>query len=88
MKIKINFFAEPSEPNVKPSLIACPTGDFASLEEARPIALADGNKPAIMAHSIIIDSLDDASLSEQWIRDSPLSPTAKYPRAEAALRDI
>ena len=69
MKIKINFFAEPSEPNVKPSLIACPTGDFASLEEARPIALADGNKPAIMAHSIIIESLDDASLSEQWIRD-------------------
>ena len=60
MKIRINFFAEPSEPNV---LIACPTGDFASLEEARPIALADGNKPAIMAHSIIIESLDDASLS-------------------------
>ena len=51
MKIRINFFAEPSEPNVEPSLIACPTGDFASLEEARPIALADGNKPAIMAHS-------------------------------------
>ena len=50
MKIRINFFAEPSEPNV---LIACPTGDFASLEEARPIALADGI----------------ASLSEQWIRD-------------------
>ena len=66
MKIRINFFAEPSEPNV---LIACPTGDFASLEEARPIALADVNKPAIMAHSIIIESLDDASLSEQWIRD-------------------
>jgi hypothetical protein len=44
-------------------------GDFASLEEARPIALADGNTPAIMAHSIIIESLDDASLSEQWIRD-------------------
>jgi hypothetical protein len=32
MKIRINFFAKPSEPNVKPSLIACPTGDFASLE--------------------------------------------------------
>ena len=47
MKIRINFFAEPPEPNVKPSVIACPTGDFASLEEARPIALADGNKPAI-----------------------------------------
>jgi hypothetical protein len=31
--------------------------------------LADGNTPAIMAHSIIIESLDDASLSEQWIRD-------------------
>jgi hypothetical protein len=65
MKIKINFFAKPSEPNVEPPLIACPTGDFA----VRPIALADGNKPAIMAHSIIIESLDDASLSEQWIRD-------------------
>jgi hypothetical protein len=69
MKIRINFFAEPPEPNGKPSVIACPTGDFASLEEARPIALADGNKPAIMAHSIVIESLDDASLSEQWIRD-------------------
>ena len=69
MKIRINFFAEPPEPNGKPSVIACPTGDFASLEEARPIALADGNKPAIMAHSIIIEYLDDASLSEQWIRD-------------------
>jgi hypothetical protein len=69
MKIRINFFAEPPEPNVKPSVIACPTGDFESLEEARPIALADGNKPAIMAHSIVIESLDDASLSEQWIRD-------------------
>jgi hypothetical protein len=69
MKIRINFFAEPSQADAEPSLIACPTGDFASLEEARPIALADGNKPAIMAHSIIIGSLDDASLSEQWIRD-------------------
>jgi hypothetical protein len=25
--------------------------------------LADGNKPAIMAHSIVIESLEDASLS-------------------------
>ena len=69
MKVRINFFAKPSEPSATPSLIAYPTGDFASLEEARPIALADGNTPAIMAHSIIIESLDDASLSEQWIRD-------------------
>jgi hypothetical protein len=44
-------------------------GRFCKSEEARPIALADGNTPAIMAHSIIIESLDDASLSEQWIRD-------------------
>ena len=69
MRIRINFFAKPSEPGAEPSLISYPTGEFMNLEEARSIALADADKPTIMASSVIIESLDDLSLSERWTRD-------------------
>ena len=69
MKLKINFFDKPSGPNVAPTVIAYPTGDFASLEDARNIALADADSPTIRAHSVIIESTDDPSVSERWVRE-------------------
>jgi hypothetical protein len=70
MKLRFKFFDKPSAPNAVPSLVAHPTGDFEGLEQARQVALADADTPAIMAHSVIIESVDDPSLSEQWVRDS------------------
>jgi hypothetical protein len=69
MKLRINFFAKPSGPNVAPYPIAYPSGIFGSLEEARKIAFADADKPTIRAHSIIIETEEDASISERWARD-------------------
>jgi hypothetical protein len=67
MTYRINFFAEPSEPNAAPRLIAHPTRDFADLEEARVHAFAAANNPTIMASSLTIDS--DDGTTEQWVCD-------------------
>jgi hypothetical protein len=53
MKFTIQFFDKPSGPNVPPTILAHPSGDFGSLDEARKIALTDADKPTIMAHSIL-----------------------------------
>jgi hypothetical protein len=42
MKLRIHFFDKPSGPNAPPTILAHPSGDFGSLDEARKIALADG----------------------------------------------
>jgi hypothetical protein len=68
MKLRINFFAKPSAPNVTPSSIAHPTGDFDSLDEARRNAHLYAGNPKIMAHSFLIEA-DDGTISEMWVRD-------------------
>ena len=70
MKFTILFFDKPSGPNTSPTILAHPSGDFESLDDARKFALADADKPTIMAHSILIESTDDASISETWVRDA------------------
>jgi hypothetical protein len=69
MNLTINFFGKPTGPGVLPILISCPSGDFPTLEDARLIAFGDADRPTIMAHSILIESTDDASISETWVRD-------------------
>jgi hypothetical protein len=69
MKLRFKFFDKPSAPNAPPSLVAYPTGDFEELEQARQVALADADTPTIMAHSVIIEFIDDPSVSERWVRD-------------------
>ena len=67
MKLRISFYAEPSD--VHPQILANPTGDFVSLESAREIAFKDANTPTVRAHSIIIETVDDGSVAERWVRD-------------------
>jgi hypothetical protein len=50
--------------------LAHPSGDFGSLDEARKIALADADRPTIMAYSILIESTlarARCALSAEWI---------------------
>jgi hypothetical protein len=67
MKLRISFYAEPWDAH--PQILASPTEDFESLESAREIAFEDANKPDIRAHSIIIETVDDGSVEERWVRD-------------------
>ena len=69
MKLSIHFFDKPSGPNA-PTIQSYRSRDFRSLYEARKIALADADRPTIMAHSILIESTDHASISETWVRDA------------------
>jgi hypothetical protein len=67
---RFKFFDKPSVPNAPPSLVASPTVNFESLEHGgRQMALADADTPTIMAHSVIIEFVDDPSVSERWVRD-------------------
>jgi hypothetical protein len=70
MKFRIHFFDKQSGPNAPPTILAHPSRDFGSLDEARKIALADADRPTIMAYSILIESTDDVSISETWVRDA------------------
>jgi hypothetical protein len=70
MKLRIHFFDKPSGPNAPSTILAHPSRDFGSLDEARKIALTDADRPTIMAYSILIESTDDASISETWVRDA------------------
>jgi hypothetical protein len=67
MKLRISFYAESSDPH--PQILANPTGDFESLTNARETAFEDANKPDMRAHSIIIETVDDGSVEERWVRD-------------------
>ncbi len=69
MKLKFNFFAKPSAVGAAPSLLASPTGEFANLKVAQKLAFADADNPKIMAHSIVIESIDDDSVNEAWVRE-------------------
>jgi len=67
MKLRISFYAEPSDAH--PHILANPTGNFESLKDARETAFEDANKPDMRAHSIIIETVDDGSVEERWVRD-------------------
>jgi hypothetical protein len=69
MQIRVNFFDKPAGQGAQRILVSYPTGDFTNLKEAREIAFADADKPTILAQSVIIESVDDPSLSEHWTRD-------------------
>jgi hypothetical protein len=82
MKLRINFFAEPSGPNVAPSSIANSTGDFDTLEDARKIALSYAENPTIRAHSVLFES-DDRTISERWVRDGAGWRPEDAPRSQS-----
>jgi hypothetical protein len=67
MKLRITFYAESSDAH--PNILANPTADFESLTDARETAFKDANKPDMRAHSIIIETVDDGSVDERWVRD-------------------
>jgi hypothetical protein len=67
MKLRISFYGESSDAH--PNILANPTGDFKSLTDARETAFEDANKPDMRAHSIIIETVDDGSVEERWVRD-------------------
>src|SRR5262245_27273708 len=67
MKLKITFYAESSDAH--PNILANPTGNFESLTDARESASEDANKRDMRAHLIIIETVDDGSVEERWVRD-------------------
>ena len=69
MKLRISCYAEQSAQDPHPQVLHNPTGDFELLESARKTAFEDANKPVIRAHSILIETVDDGSVEERWVRD-------------------
>ena len=47
MKFRISYFAKPSGPGVVPVLLAAPTRDFGTVDDARKAAVADADNPKI-----------------------------------------
>ena len=81
MNLRINFFAKPSTPNAAPSSIAYPTGTLRAWEPPGRSLSADADKPTIVAHSILIESVDEDIVSEHWFREGTAwkSPDASTP---------
>ena len=69
MKFKISYFAKPSAPGAMPALVAAPTGDFNTVDDARRAAIADADKIGL-ADSIIIDPI-----GERWVKGERLVRT-------------
>jgi len=67
MKLRITFYAESSDAH--PDILANPTGNFETLSDARETAFEDANKPDVRAHSLIIETVEDGSVEERWVRD-------------------
>jgi hypothetical protein len=68
MKFRISYFAKPSALGATPTLLAAPTGDFNTVDDARKAAVADADKFA--ADSIIIDPI-----GERWVKGERLVKT-------------
>ena len=66
MKFRISYFAKPSAPGAVPALLAAPTGDFNTVDDARKAAIADADKIGA-ADSIIIDPI-----GERWVKGDAL----------------
>jgi hypothetical protein len=69
MKFRISYFAKPSAPGAVPALLAAPTGDFNTVDDARKAAIADADKIGA-ADSIIIDPI-----GERWVKGERLVKT-------------
>src|SRR5271157_4774516 len=69
MKFRISYFAKPSAPGGVPALLAAPTGDFNTVEDARKAAVADADKMGPV-DSIIIDPI-----GERWVKGERLVRT-------------
>ena len=68
MKFRISYFAKPSAPGAMPALLAAPTGDFNTVDDARKAAVADADKIGA-ADSIIIDPIGEGSVKgERLVR--------------------
>ena len=66
LRLRINFFEEPSNPTALPAPIAYPSGEFDTLDNAHKTAFADADK--FKAHSIVIESIEGGAIFERWIR--------------------
>jgi hypothetical protein len=69
MKFRMSYFAKPSAPGAMPALLAAPTGDFNTVDDARKAAVADADKIGA-ADSIIIDPI-----GERWVKGERLVRT-------------
>ena len=69
MKFRISYFAKSSAPGVAPALLAAPTGDFKTVDDARKAAIADADKIG-PADSIVIDPI-----GERWVKGERLART-------------
>jgi hypothetical protein len=69
MKFKISYFAKPSAPGAMRALLAAPTGNFNTVDDARRAAIADADKIG-PTDSIIIDPI-----GERWVKGERLVRT-------------
>jgi hypothetical protein len=68
MKFRISYFAKPSAPGVMPALLAAPTGDFGTVDDARKAAVADADNPKIGP----VDSIIIEPIGERWVKGESL----------------
>jgi hypothetical protein len=68
MKFRISYFAKPSAPGAA-ALLAAPTFDFNTVDDARKAAIADVDKIG-PADSIVIDPI-----GERWVKGERLVRT-------------
>jgi hypothetical protein len=70
MNFRISFFAAPSAPNALARMLSQGIGRFDALDLARQVARDNADNPNIgKTHSFIVESMDDDSIMEHWIRD-------------------
>jgi hypothetical protein len=71
VKFRISYFAKPSAPGVMPVLLAAPTGDFGTIDDARKAAVADADNPKIGP----VDSIIIEPIGERWVKGERLVRT-------------
>ena len=72
MKFRISYFAKPSAPGVMPALLAAPTGNFDTVDDARKAAIADADNPKMGP----VDSIAIDPIGERWVKGESLVRTA------------
>jgi len=72
MKFRISYFAKPSAPGVMPALLAAPTGNFDTVDDARKAAIADADNPKMGP----VDSITIDPIGERWVKGERLVRTA------------
>jgi hypothetical protein len=71
MKFRTSYFAKPSAPGAVPALLAAPTGDFNTVDDARKAAIADADNPKIGP----VDSITIDPIGERWVKGESLVRT-------------